>query len=131
MNDGTARFLKTSRAVDTATGDTYELVSPSDATYAKTGTDKAFVQPGFPDPNTFYEIGFDWRPASVRFFAVLGGKELTLWTLTDETYIPAVPLQVMFNLWHPATHWVPDRTSALYPATDANLRADWLEYRAE
>ena len=130
MSDGTTRFLKTSHAVDTATGDTYDLVSPSDGTYAKTSTDRAFAQPGFPDPDAFYEIGFDWQPSSVRFFAVLGGKELTLWTLTDTAYVPAVPLQLMFNLWHPATHWVPDRTSATYPSTDAILRVDSLEYRA-
>jgi hypothetical protein len=129
-SNGTARFLKMSHAVDTSTGDTYDLVSPSDATYAKTSTDRALMQPGFPDPNVFYEVGFDWQPTSVRFFAVLGGKELTLWTLTDEAYVPAVPLQVMFNLWHPASHWLPDRTSAAYPAQDANLRVDWVEYRA-
>jgi hypothetical protein len=127
--NGATRFLKASHAVDTATGDIYDLSSPSDSTYAKTGADGAFAQPGFPDPNTFYEVGFDWRPTQVRFFAVLGGKELTLWTLTDPAYVPVVPLQVMFNLWHPATHWVPDRAAAVYPARDGSFRVDWMEYR--
>jgi hypothetical protein len=130
MTDGTARFLKMSHAVDTASGDTYDLSSPSSSTYVKSTNDASLVQPGFPDPNAFYEVGFDWRPASVRFFAVLGGKERTLWTVGDATYVPAVPLQIMLNLWHSATHWLPDRTSAVYPSKDANLRVDWLEYRA-
>jgi hypothetical protein len=131
MNDGSTRFLKTSRAVDTATGDIYELPSAGGATYARTGNDAAYVHAGFPDPDTFYEVGFDWSPALVRFFAVLGNKELTLFTVTDRAYVPSVPLQIMFNLWHPATHWVPDRTTAAYPARDADLHVDFMEFGSQ
>ena len=86
------------------------------------------VDPGFPAANGFYEVGFDWQPSRVRFFIVNQGREMTLWTLGDSKVIPQVPLQFMLNLWHPTEHWIPARSPADYPATDAVLRADWAEY---
>ena len=129
-SDGTEHFYKTSRAVDTASGDLYALSSPSDYPYVRAGNDGRLALPVFPDPNVFYEIGFEWQPDSVRFFVVSGGAELTLWKMVDRAYVPGVPLQVMYNVWHSPTHWAPDRASANYPAADATLRVDWLEYRA-
>ncbi len=129
-SDGTEHFYKSSRAVDTSSGDLYDLASPSDYPYARTGEDGRLALSGFPDPNVFYEIGFEWQHDSVRFFVVSGGTELTLWKMVDRAYVPVVPLQIMYNVWHSPTHWVPDRASASYPAADATLRVDWLEYRA-
>ena len=122
------RFIKRSHAVDLSTGDVYDTVSDSDNAFAKTTTGSDLVYPGFPEPDGFYEVGFDWQPSSVRFFIVNQGRELTLWTLGDATLIPQVPLQFMLNLWHPTEHWIPARSPADYPASDAVLRADWAEY---
>ena len=111
------RFIKRSHAVDLSTGDIYDTVSDSDNAFAKTTTGSDLVTPGFPDPNGFYEVGFDWQPSSVRFFIVNQGREITLWTLGDSKVIPQVPLQFMLNLWHPTEHWIPARSPANYPAT--------------
>jgi len=122
------RFIKRSHAVDMSTGDSYDTVSDSDNAFAKTTTGSDLVDPGFPAANGFYEVGFDWEPSRVRFFIVDQGREMTLWTLGDTKVIPQVPLQFIFNLWHPTEHWLPARSPANYPATDAVLRADWAEY---
>jgi hypothetical protein len=122
------RFIKRSRAVDMSTGDIYDSVSDTGNAFAKASTDLDLVYPGFPDPNQFYEVGFDWQPSSVRFFIVNQGREMTLWTLANPNLIPQVPLQFMLNLWHPTEHWVPVRSPADYPAAEAVLRADWAEY---
>ena len=122
------RFIKRSHAVDTSTGDIYDTLSDTGNAFAKTSTAIDLVYPGFPDPNGFYEVGFDWQPSSVRFFIVKDGREITLWTLGDSKLIPQVPLQVMLNLWHPTEHWIPARSPANYPGSDAVLRADWAEY---
>ena len=58
-----------------------------------------------------------------------GGTELSLWTVNDPKYVAPVPLNFMFNLWHPDGHWVPTPSAADYPAQDAIMRADWAEYR--
>ena len=59
---------------------------------------------------------------------VVAGVERTLWTLTDPAFVPQVPLPLMFNLWHPPTHWLPTRAPADYPAHDGVMlvdRATW------
>ena len=122
------RFIKRSHAVDMSTGDIYDTISDTGNAFAKTSTAIDLVYPGFPDPNGFYEVGFDWQPSSVRFFIVKDGREITLWTLGDSKLIPQVPLQLMLNLWHPTEHWIPARSPANYPGSDAVLRADWAEY---
>jgi len=122
------RFIKRSHAVDLSTGDSYDTVSDSDNAFARTATGSGLVDPGFPDPNGFYEVGFDWQPSSVRFFIMKQGREITLWTVADSKVIPQVPLQFMLNLWHPAEHWIPARSPANYPAHDAVLRADSAAY---
>jgi len=125
---GVETFRKSSHAVDTATGDLWDTLQPGDATYAKTGNDPALAQQGFPAPHTFYEVGIDWQATRVRFFIVSGGAELTLWTLTDPAFVPQVPLPLMFNLWHPGTHWLPTRAPADYPANDGVMLVDWARW---
>ncbi|HEX4461769.1 MAG TPA: glycoside hydrolase family 16 protein [Polyangia bacterium] len=125
---GVETFRKSSRAVDTSTGDLWDNVAPDDATYAKTGNDATLVQPGFLAPGMFYEVGIDWQATRVRFFIVVGGVEVTLWTLTDAAFVPQVPLPLMFNLWHPPAHWLPARTAADYPAHDGVMRIDWARF---
>jgi hypothetical protein len=128
---GRERFFKVSRAVDTATGALFELASEAAHDFVETGAAAELAIPGFPAPAAFYEVGFEWLPESVRFFIVREGVELTLWHLVDTTYVPQIPLQLMFNLWHPKTHWLPARTPADYPAGDTALRVDWMEFTAE
>ncbi|APR88313.1 cellulose-binding, family II [Minicystis rosea] len=126
--DDTA-FRKWSRGVDTATGDYLE--SPSDHEFGliPIGNDPAFKHPGFPEPFTYYEMGFDWEPTHIRFFIVLDGQEVTLWDFTNQALIPQHPAPFLFNVWHPADHWYEDG-SPDYPANDAVMRIDWFRYWA-
>jgi hypothetical protein len=128
--DGSRQFLRRSHAVDLASGDLYDAVSTSADGYAKSGSDPTLVRPGFPAAGSFYEVGYEWQASAVRFFIVEGGLELTLWTLTDAAFIPQVPLQFRYNLWHPEVHWVPGATAASYPGGDAVLEVDWFKYWA-
>lgn len=50
-------------------------------------------------------MGFDWQPASLRFFITLAGHEVTLWDLNDTTVIPKLAGQFLFNVWHSNEHW--------------------------
>jgi len=127
---GAQVFRKLSHAVDTATGDVYDSTAPNERTFAKTGNDPALVHPGFPAPDAFTDVGIERAEDHVRFFVVQDGREVTLWTLTDVAYVPRVPLPLMFNLWHPGTHWVPSTTPADYPARDGVLLVDYAEWRA-
>lgn len=127
---GAETFLMLSRAVDTATGDVYDTSAPGERAYVKTGAAPELAQPGFPAAGAFYDVGIEWLPARVRFFIVLGGAERTLWTVTDARYVPQVPLPMMFNVWHPSTHWLPQRTPADYPTQDGVMRIDSAEWRA-
>jgi hypothetical protein len=126
--NGVETFRKASHAVDTASGDTWDTVAPDDPTYAKTGNAPELVAPGFPQPGAFYEVGIEWQPRYVRFFIVRDGAEVTLWTLTDPAFVPQAPLPLMFDVWHPATHWLPTRAPADYPANDAVMLVDWAEW---
>ena len=68
-------------------------------------------------------------PERVRWFIVLGGKEVTLWNFTDAARIPKEPSSVRFNLWHPRKHW--NEAGAAMPAMkDATLSVDWLAFTA-
>jgi hypothetical protein len=128
--DGSERFVRRSHAVDFSNGDLYDSVSDTARGYARTGNDPALLRPGFPVAGTFYEVGYDWRSTVVRFFIVVDGIELTLWTLTEALLIPQVPLQLRYNLWHPDTHWLPPADSASYPSHDSVLAPDWFKYWA-
>ena len=128
--DGSEQFVRRSHAVDLSSGDLYDSVSDSTHGYARTGNDPALLRPGFPAGGTFYEVGYDWQSTTVRFFIVIDGIELTLWTLADANLIPQVPLQFRYNLWHPEAHWLPPAASASYPSQDAVLAVDWFKYWA-
>ena len=121
------RFFKVSRAVDLATGDVYEAPSETTRAFARTGNAPELARGSFV-PGGFYEVGIDWKPDAVRFFIILDGTELTLYTVTDPRYVPTVAMQLMLNLWHPQAHWVPRTTDAAYPASDAVLRVDRVDY---
>lgn len=127
-NDGTETFLRTTRAVDLATGDIYDGISDHQRAYVKTGQDTALIHPGFAPAAAFQEIGIDWRADRIRFFVLLDGVEVTLWVLTEARFVPQVPLQFCFNLWHPTTHWLPPSAPALYPAAESLMHIDWFGY---
>jgi hypothetical protein len=129
-SDGSETFLRTSRAVDLSSGQVYDGISDHERAYVKSGQDPALAHPGFSPGAGFYEAGIEWQADQVRFFIVLDGAEVTLWTMSEARFVPQVPLQFRFNLWHPATHWPPPAAPALYPAADAILRVDWFRYWA-
>ncbi len=120
-----ASFLGLSRQINLATG-AYSQSESADS-YGQTpmGTLPQFVIPQFPQADTYYEVGFDWEPAEVRFFIVVGGTEITLWDYTDAAHIPTHTSSLNFNLWHPSTHWAGDNSAANYPANNAIERIDW------
>lgn len=117
-----------SRVIHTKTG-AYED-SLNDTTSLGSGTSPDFKLTGFPDPNAFYEMGFEWHATSLRYFIVFGGKEVTLWTYTDAKYIPSLPAAFLFNVWH-STDWWSSQGTADYPASDAVMRVDWFRYWKE
>jgi beta-glucanase (GH16 family) len=117
-----------SRVIHTKTG-TYED-SLNDSTSIGSGTLPAFKLAGFPDPSAFYEMGFEWHASSLRYFIVVGGNEITLWTYTDAKYIPSLPAAFLFNVWH-SNDWWNSQGTADYPASDAVMRVDWFRYWKE
>lgn len=127
---GAETFLKRSHAIDPATGDVYDTPAANDRAFTKTGNAPELAHPGFPAADTFYDVGIEWQPDHVRFFIVLDGRELTLWTLTERPFVPQVPLPMMFNLWHPPARWGPLPTPAGYPARDSVLLVDSAEWQS-
>ena|GEM_PF-1161768 len=121
------RFLKWTRVIDTAKGAYAE--SSADNSYGLGSWVSApeLQIPGFPAPNTFYEMGFEWHSTSLRFFIVVNGREITLWNGPAAKYIPQRATPLIFNLWHTNAHWV-DGGTAAYPTYDAQLRIDWVRY---
>jgi beta-glucanase (GH16 family) len=117
-----------SRVIRTKTG-AYED-SLNDTTSLGSGTLPAFKLTGFPDANAFYEMGFEWHATSLRYFIVVGGNEITLWTYTDAKYIPSLPAAFLFNVWH-SNDWWNSQGTADYPANDAVMRVDWFRYWKE
>jgi beta-glucanase (GH16 family) len=117
-----------SRVIHTKTG-AYED-SLNDTASLGSGTLPAFKLAGFPDPSAFYEMGFEWHATSLRYFLVVGGNELTLWTYTDAKYIPSLPAAFLFNVWH-SNDWWSSQGTADYPASDGIMRVDWFRYWKE
>ena len=114
-----------SRVIHTKTGAYEDTLN--DTTSLGSGTSPAFKLAGFPDPSAFYEMGFEWHATSLRYFIVVGGNEITLWTYTDAKYIPSLPAAFLFNVWH-STDWWNSQGTADYPANDAIMRVDWFRY---
>lgn len=125
---------KKSRTIDLDTGTIhvgitddygYDAADPLDGTI-----DPALAHPGWYDPAAYYEMGWDWQADHVRWFIVLDGKEITLWTLTDASRVPQHPAKMLFNLWHPGEHW--NTSGAVVPTTtDATLSVDWFSFTAK
>jgi hypothetical protein len=124
------RFKRWSRAIDVSTGQIME--SPTDDAFGLEviGSDPALVFPGFPAADAFYEMGFSWSADAVRWFIVIDGVERELWTLRDRRYIPTRPVQLLFNLWHPPTHWFAPGGAAAHPLADSGMEVDWVKYWA-
>ncbi len=117
-----------SRVIHTKTGAYQDTLN--DTTSLGSGTSPAFKLAGFPDPSSFYEMGFEWHATSLRYFIVVGGNEITLWTYTDAKYIPSLPAAFLFNVWH-SDDWWNNQGTADYPANDATMRVDWFRYWKE
>lgn len=116
-----------SRVIHTQTG-AYEDTTNDQQTGQ--GSKPEFKVAGFPDPNAFYDMGFEWHADRIRYFMVLNGAEVTLWTFSDAKYIPTLPAAFLFNVWH-STDWWSSRGTADYPASDATMRVDWFRYWKE
>jgi hypothetical protein len=127
-SDAAGKNRHVSRMIRTKTGD-YEDTRDYD-TVIGNGSNPDFKQPGFPDPEAFYEMGFEWHAGSIRYFMVLGGKEVTLWTLADAKDIPTLAAPFLFNVWH-SEDWWNSKGAADYPASDAVMRVDWFRYWKE
>lgn len=127
------RFIKRTRVVDLASGAYSE--TPSDRRYdlVPMGTLAGVAHPGFPDPDTYYEMGFEWHPTRVRFFIVLDGQELTLWDMNDARDVPQRPAYLLFDVWHRKEHWFGPAggSQAQYPSRDAEMRIDWVTHHEE
>ncbi|HET9934646.1 MAG TPA: hypothetical protein VFQ35_28270, partial [Polyangiaceae bacterium] len=123
-------FRKLSHVIDFATGRTYDTPSPNEDAFAAGPIDPTLVLELF-SPGRFYEVGFEWHAAQIRFFIDAGAGEKTLWTLTDPARIPTGSVQLVYNAWHPESHWFPLSSPADYPADDVVMSIDWFRFYAE
>ena len=129
--DSPAAFRKLSHVIDFTTGNYYDTPSASQEGFVKSGNDPAFLRPELFDSNQFYELGYEWHTDSLRFFLMLDGADVTVWTLTDASHVPQLPVTFVFNARHTASHWYPASGGADYPANDVVTHIDWFEYFAE
>ncbi|HMA94394.1 MAG TPA: hypothetical protein VKP30_17000 [Polyangiaceae bacterium] len=125
---GSERFRKLSHIVDFATGTEYDSLADNSDEFVPTGVRPSLVRPGLVNANSYYELGFTWQSDAVRFFLVDGAEELTLWNLNDAAHVPQHPIHLMYNLWHPDSHWFPVTGAADFPGNDVVMRVDWLRY---
>jgi hypothetical protein len=121
-------FKKWTRAVDLSTGEVFESTAANQFGVASKGIDPQLAHPSFRGSDEYYEMGFEWEPAYIRYFIVIDGSEVTLWRFTDKTLIPTLPGRWLFNLWHSNQHWYGPGGAANYPAKDATLSLDWARY---
>lgn len=128
---GNEQFRKLSRVIDFTSGDVFDTPAADRDEFVKTGNDAALLAPGALASGAYHELGFEWHATSLRFFLLLGGREQTLWTLTEPARIPSEPVTVIYNLWHPDSQWYPASASADFPAEDVTLRVDWFHFYAE
>jgi hypothetical protein len=124
------RFRKLSQVVDFSSGTEYTSLADDSDEFTTVGTSAALRRPTLVTPDTYYELGFEWHADSVRFFLFDGAEELTLFTLEDPSHIPTHSVSLMYNLWHPESHWFPASGSADFPANDLLMRVDWLRYES-
>ncbi len=131
MPTGGAKFRKLSHVVDLASGRYYDTPLDYQDDFTLSGTDASMVVPDLFQAGRFYEIGFEWHQGSLRFFIDSGTGERTLWSLADPGHVPTKPVQVVYNLWHPDTHWYPRDGAADFPAQDVTMLIDWFRYEGE
>ncbi len=130
---GVETFLKVTRMVDMSTGDYYQTKPGKEGSYGnmqKLGNIPAAKISNFGTVDQYYEVGFDWQSAKLRFFIVVNGAEVTLWDYTDKTYIPQNKAFMMFNLWYTDSHWWAGGAAG-YPAADSSLKVDGFKYWAQ
>jgi hypothetical protein len=123
-------FRKMSHIIDFNTGTEYENINDNSDEFAITNEDASLKRPDLLVADQFYELGFEWHSDQVRFFLVDGLDEVTLWTLNDVSHVPQRPVNLMYNLWHPSSHWYPAYGAADFPANDVVMRVDWLRYES-
>ncbi len=121
-------FRKLSHIVDFSSGTEYDTPQDDSYEFVASGTNSSLKRPGLIAANTYYEFGYEWHHDSIRFFLMDGKEDLTLWLLNDAAHIPQLPVQLMYNLWHPSTHWFPASGEADYPASDVLMKVDWIEF---
>ncbi len=127
-NPSSDQFRKLSHIVDFSTGTEYDTPSDSSDAFVQSGTNANLVRPSLITTGAFYEVGYEWHKGSVRFFFVDGSEELTLWVLDDASHVPELPVYLMYNLWHPSTHWFPTTGDADFPANDVVMQVDWVRF---
>jgi hypothetical protein len=116
-----------SRVVDMSKGVVDVYANDQEGNETGTESHPELLVPGWPEANTFYEMGWTWAPDHLRYFLVLGGQEVTLWDATDTTRLPQLPMEQHFNMWAPGIHWSTGNTAAV-PANDTTLAIDWFRY---
>ncbi len=124
----TETFRKWTRVIDFDTGDVWQSPAPDQYGIERVGNEAAFARPGLLAPGTFIDMGFEWRADRVRYFATIDGAEVTLAELTEPDLVPQLPGHLMFNVWHPASHWFGGGGPPDYPASDAVMIVDRAAY---
>jgi len=125
------RFRKLSHLVDFSSGTEYDTPADNSDQFVASGTNPKLLRPNLVKANHYYELGYEWHRDSIRFFILDDTDELTLWTLSDATHVPQLPVYLMYNVWHPETHWFPATGAADFPANDVLMRVDWVEFVAD
>jgi len=128
---GRERFQKSGRVVDFETGERFDTQAIDSDRFFSAGVEAdALISEAF-EPGQPFELGFEWHAESIRFFLQLQGAERDLWTLTGAERIPQLPVHIMYNTWHPDSHWYPDSSAADYPSTDVVTSVDWVSFTPE
>jgi hypothetical protein len=122
------QYRKLSHIVDFSTGTEYDTPADNSDAFVASGTRTSLARPRLVAANTYYELGYERHKTSIRFFLNDGNEELTLWTLADAAHVPDVPVYLMYNLWHPSSHWFPASGDADFPANDVVMKVDWIRF---
>jgi hypothetical protein len=119
------RLRKLSKKIDMRTG-AYEIYTDWPPASTGSGTVPGLALPGFPDPNQFYTVGFEWRAHSVRYYIRLNGKEVDLFVINDASRIPRRRSSFLMNIWHANSHWT-NGAAADYPSNQSTMQVDWAK----